>query len=148
MPRWNKILVHHSAGFDGVVSDFEAIKRQHVEVNGWQTIGYHALIERVGDKIVDRDGRPEYMNGSHCPGQNAMALGVCLVGNFEVESVGEKMLDALVDRLTRWCVHYRISPSQIYGHRDFRSTLCPGRNLYARIASLRSQVHERVDSLK
>lgn len=144
-PVWERILIHHSAGRDGVASDFEAILHQHVHVNGWRTIGYHALIERVGSQVVDRDGRPDTMIGSHCPGQNSKALGVCLVGNFETEHVGTDVLAKLIGRLERWCIKFNIPPEAIYGHRDFRQTLCPGANLYRLIPSLREKVAELID---
>jgi hypothetical protein len=88
------------------------------------------------------------MQGAHCPGQNQIALGVCLVGNFEIEVVGMEMFDVLVARLAEWCMMYNISPNDIYGHRDFRATLCPGRNLYNLLGTLREKTHEQVDAAR
>ena len=38
------------------------------------------------------------------------------------------------------CAQYGIRPSQIYGHRDFKDTACPGDRLYAALPRLRSEV--------
>lgn len=145
MPAWKRILVHHSASKDGVISDFEAIRQQHVVVNGWAEIGYHAVVERIGNSVVSRAGRPTTMQGAHCPGQNQKALGICVVGNFELEIPDAKHLSALVDQVSTWCAIYRIPVSEIKGHRDYRATLCPGRHLYSLLPEIRDQVAARLD---
>jgi peptidoglycan hydrolase-like protein with peptidoglycan-binding domain len=38
------------------------------------------------------------------------------------------------------CGQYRIRPTQIFGHRDFKDTACPGDVLYTMLPKLRSQV--------
>lgn len=137
---WKRILVHHSAGKDGIAADRDAIRRQHIEVNGWLDIGYHAVIEQVGPAVIALPGRPETMHGSHCPGHNTTALGICVVGNFELEEPSEKHVEALIGKLAEWCAEYGIPVAAIHGHRDFRATLCPGQKLYVRLPSIRAAV--------
>lgn len=136
MPKWERILVHHSAGPDGAISNYEQIRAQHLS-RGWLDIGYHAVVELVGSRVIHRPGRPTTMNGSHCPGQNAHALGVCVIGNFETTEPSAAHLHALTDQLATWCAIYDISPTAIFGHRDFRATLCPGKHLYGLLPELR-----------
>lgn len=144
--RWRRILVHHSAGADGVARDFDRILREHTlpppDGRGWRTIGYHAVIERVGETFMEIPGRPEWMVGSHCPGQNSIALGVCLVGNFETAPPPQPQVRMLVKKLSAWCRQYRIPIGEIHGHRDYRATLCPGEYLYQLISS--GELHLRV----
>jgi N-acetylmuramoyl-L-alanine amidase CwlA len=40
------------------------------------------------------------------------------------------------------CITFNIPPSRIYGHRDYRHTLCPGENLYRHIPAIRVKVSE------
>ncbi len=51
------IVIHHSLTKDGIIADWEAIRKHHKNVNGWSDIGYHYGIERVGKNLLLVDGR-------------------------------------------------------------------------------------------
>ena len=71
---WKGIVVHHSATKTGTVESF---RRHHVNVNGWQDIGYNFVIYRNGSI---HKGRSLEINGAHARGRNATHIGICLVG--------------------------------------------------------------------
>lgn len=131
MSRWMRVLVHHSAGPDTAGLDAEGIRRFHTAPppagRGWKDIGYHGLVERQGEAYVFVHGRPLDMAGSHCPGQNTIALGLCLVGNFSEIEPPEAQVAAAARAIAEWCERFGISPGEIHPHRAFRQTECPGK---------------------
>lgn len=133
MIDWQGAIVHHSATRDGTALDFEQIRRFHMEPppagRGWRDIGYHAVVERVGDRFQAIDGRPVSLEGAHCPahGQNRISLGICFVGNWEVQTDMEwGQLLAGAERIAEWCQRFGISTRRITAHRDWKATACPG----------------------
>ena len=49
---------------------------------GWDGIGYHKVIKRSG-KV--ENGHPEYWIGAHVKGKNSISLGVCLIGDINLQ---------------------------------------------------------------
>ena len=121
------IVLHHSAGVDGVTRDFDAMKKYHMEHNGWRNIGYHWVVERVNGVLTAIPGRAESDTGAHCPGRNTDGIGVCLVGDFTNAPPDEEQY-AFVANLCRNIIA-RHPIKEIGGHRDYMATACPG-NMY------------------
>lgn len=135
MPTWRRILVHHSATGPSVTA--AQIRDFHVKERGWRDIGYHAVVLGYPHGFAVEPGRPLAMPGAHCPGQNSIALGVCMVGNFENAVPPPLQLAALAVHCADWCLRFEIPVSEIRAHREFRQTVCPGR---VDMAQLRAQV--------
>jgi hypothetical protein len=94
----------------------------------WAAIGYHFLILEDG-RILE--GRPMRWQGAHVGGDaNRKNIGICLVGDFDHERPAQVQINALVTALDRLRAAYRIPRSEVYGHRDFKGTNCPGTYLY------------------
>ena len=72
---------------------------------------------------IDRQGTHTYM-------RNDRARAVCLVGNYEIDSPGGPMLNAVAALLAE--IGHLITG----GHRDVYPTACPGINAYARIRDM------------
>ena len=128
MRKWTHILIHHAAMRDTPKRETDRIRAIHKNERGWADIGYHWLVELVGEEYVAVMGRPETMQGAHCPGMNTKALGVCLVGNFEEAPLPEAQLGAAAALVARLCQKYGIPSENIHRHRDHRQTLCPGKH--------------------
>ena len=128
MIPWSAIVWHHSATPDGHNNDWSAIRRYHIEVKGWRTIGYHWGLERENGVIVVREGRPLSWEGGHCVGWNKIALGICIVGNFDIALPDADILDAAVGLGKKIMASYpAITPMRNFYHRQFASKTCPGR---------------------
>jgi len=129
LPRTH-IMVHHSLTRDGQTVSWGAIRRYHVEHNGWDDIGYHYGVELVGDHYEALLGRSELDPAAACPQaqMNARALHVCCVGNYDLEPPPKPMLEVLVRLvIVPAMVEYGIPIERIVGHHDFRpSKTCPG----------------------
>ena len=137
--RWSYITVHHSAheeaGTTGsserdAIAALRAIQRSQMGGRGWGDIGYHFLIDPAG-RIWE--GRDLSWQGAHAGGSggrnNVGNIGICLLGNFEIERPSQaavKSLERLVADLQR---RFAITNGGIKGHRDWKGTACPGRHL-------------------
>jgi len=123
-------MVHHSLTRDGQTVSWGAIRRYHVEHNGWNAIGYHYGVELVGDQYEALLGRSELDPAAACPQaqMNARALHVCCVGNYDLAPPPAPMLETLVRLvILPAMVEYGIPVERIIGHRDIRaSKTCPG----------------------
>jgi LysM repeat protein len=134
--RPTRITVHHSgehrdAGMNAV-DWLRLVDRQHIQGVGkaepWACIGYHLIIGPDG-KIYE--GRPLQFQGAHAGWDevNRLNIGICLIGEFESHRVPVLQREALLAALDRLCADYGISHGNVYGHRHFKVTECPGRYL-------------------
>lgn len=131
--RWKYIVIHHTASSKGSLQSVEMYHRQKRKMeNG---MGYHFLI---GNGLGMKDGEigignrwKRQIKGGHLRSdrQNEVALGICLVGNFEVNkptAAQMKSLYALTAYLIRRC---GISRKNVTTHTEIniRPTACPGK---------------------
>jgi len=143
-----KIIIHHSLTSDGSTLSWPNIQSYHTNVKGWSDVGYHAGIEKVGDRFVCLFGRPDVLCGAHTKGQNSDSLGFCFVGNFDDREPERSRLRVAARRvLAPWCVRHGIPVAGIVPHRQFASyKTCPGRQFDMDV--LRRIVQEEIDGLR
>ena len=116
------------------------IKRWHVQDRGWADIGYHFLID--GDGRV-AEGRPANVLGAHAAEANHGNLGISLMGNFNVQQPTDPQMDSLERLAAYLALRYDIpvmKSGYLEGHSHHSETSCPGTNLKARLAEVRSRV--------
>lgn len=121
-----KIIIHASATQDDPSFSWGAIRDWHKEHNGWLDIGYHAGCELVGTHYEILYGRNWTMDGAHCIGQNQSSLGFCFVGDFSIEPPPNLQLFEAAKFIREWLRLYKILKSEIYAHKHFNNTDCPG----------------------
>ena len=132
----DKIIIHWSASTHG---DAAHIRQWHRErPDPFDDIGYHFVIS---DRNTIETGRPITKAGAHCIGQNFCSIGICYIGSpgmppiykpevfFEngvpLEKPQPRWL-LLIDLVKSLLVTYNLKPNDVYGHRDFAKTECPG----------------------
>ena len=133
----NKIIIHHSLTKDSETVSWGAIRKYHVETEGWRDIGYHFGIELIGDHYETLLGRRPDMEGAHTIGQNSQSLGICVVGNFDIDPLTDGIKNALHNLLAWLIPLYRIDNHAIYGHCEFAPKTCPGKNLFEWVKEIR-----------
>lgn len=116
------IVLHHAAIKTASAED---IHRAHLQRdNGtWAGIGYHLYIRKDGS--IHR-GRPLWASGAHVLNENWHTVGVCVEGNYDVETT----MPAAQLNAVREALRYLkgIYPNAaIKCHRDMQATACPGR---------------------
>lgn len=122
------IIIHHTASTSDMT--VESIHQQHLN-QGWAGIGYNLYINKKGEIW---EGRPVEMSGAQCEGFNSSSVGVCLSGNFEIEEPNQKQITALKEVIKYLKGKY--PNACIVGHRDLKTTACPGKNLYSQLGSV------------
>jgi N-acetylmuramoyl-L-alanine amidase len=131
-PRpWRWIIIHHSATTTGGAVAFD---KEH-RAKGWDELGYDFV---VGNGTDTGNGQIEVGSrwvkqkiGAHAKTPdnrfNEYGIGICLVGNYDIDHPSAKQLEAL-DRLVAYLmVTYHIPPDHILGHGQTKSTDCPGK---------------------
>jgi N-acetyl-anhydromuramyl-L-alanine amidase AmpD len=121
------IILHHSFTKDGNVVDWDAIRRYHIDENGWKDIGYHYGLEKVNGEYVVKIGRPEWEEGGHTKGMNNKSIGICVVGNFDVDELEPEAFEMLKELVLDIMFRYGIPAEKIKGHCDFSDKTCPGK---------------------
>ena len=158
VPVWNqkpvKILVHHTATPNQAdVSQGAAfglsrsIQNFHMDRRGWLDTGQHFTVSRGGFAMegrhrsleIVRVGRQQ-VEGAHCTGQNVVAVGIENEGTYTSVDPPPAQWNRLRDLCAWICNRYGIAPTELYGHRDFKNTACPGDRLYSLLPRLRSDV--------
>jgi hypothetical protein len=133
-----RITVHHSGNAADVGFNsrewLQRIDAHHISGTGhtepWACIGYHFIIDASG---VVYEGRPMQYQGAHAGNGefNRLNIGVCLIGDFDVARVPANQRAVLLQVLDRLCLQYGINRASVFGHKHFKITACPGRNLTA-----------------
>ena len=101
---------------------------------GWRDIGYHYVINNGTyrpDGLVEV-GRAETESGAHCSadGMNFKSIGICLVGNFDIDKSTVAQMEALEKLCKDIMAQYKIPVSKVLGHGEVKgaATNCPGRH--------------------
>lgn len=148
---WEYIIIHHSQTRDKkILSDFEAIKNYHMSyrLNGdvitkeqadslvaqgktvivpWKDIAYHYVIEYKDDKLVLREARDMDTSGAHCSGMNGKAIGICIVGDYDVTEPVDEQINLLSDTCLALMTAYNIPVEKIKPHHFYAPwKSCPG----------------------
>ena len=136
-----RITIHHEgnqANYDRSIPDVTRDLRLDQAAHrrrGYGDIGYHFMLDYAG-RIWE--GRPLKYQGAHVSSRNPGNLGIVLLGNFEIQKPSDAQKSALVKLVAECRRFYDISRRRIYGHRNLDATLCPGKNLYTFLPTLKA----------
>ncbi len=139
---WKWIVIHHSATTTGGAAAFDKMHR----AKGWDELGYDFVIGNgsdTGNGQVEVGPRwAKQKIGAHAKSSdnrfNEFGIGICLVGNFDVERPTAQQMAALDHLVAYLMLTYHIRPDQIIGHNDTKQTDCPGK--YLNVAIVRRDV--------
>ncbi len=154
----NKIVVHHTAfantadsGQSGSFAIAHEIQDLHMDTNGWIDSGQHFTISRTGYIMEGRHRSLERLQagsnmvvGAHTVNQNTQSIGIENNGTYTSVAPPALLYASLTSLCSYICYQYGIAPTQIFGHRDFNDTECPGDKLYAMLPQLRKDVAARM----
>lgn len=130
--RWKYIVIHHSGADEGTLKSIDRYHREerHME-NG---LAYHFLIGNgagMGDGEIAVGNRwKEQLDGGHLRSeeQNKIALGICLIGNFDKTKPTEKQLRSLENLIRALMKRCDLTASAVKTHQQINivRTECPG----------------------
>jgi hypothetical protein len=150
------IVIHHTATSNGTATTQSAafslargIQNFHMDSNGWIDTGQQFTVSRGGFAMEGRHRSLERLNlgsgmirGAHvgAGNVNSESIGIENEGLYTSVSPPAALYSKLVDMCAYICDKYGLPASQIFGHRDFMATACPGNILYGMLPGLRSDV--------
>lgn len=124
--RIDEIIVHCTATPAGRKVTVEDLRHQHVDINGWDDVGYHYVVYADGTVA---EGRPVDKAGAHCRGHNENTIGVAYTGGLLQDGKTpadtrtpeqRKALEQLIGRLVKTYGIVKIS-----SHSDYAAKACP-----------------------
>ena len=137
--RWRYIVVHHSAGPTGDMDLLQRVHRERQPNDPVDIVPYHFVIGNgrgieMGT-VIETERWTRKLWGAHLRGavRNANGIGVCLIGNYQTDTVPEGQYDALVSLVRRLMADHGIRPKNVslHGQTPGEQTLCPGKNFPA-----------------
>jgi N-acetylmuramoyl-L-alanine amidase len=164
------VHVHHTVSLNDYTpaeapSIVLAICRYHRNSNGWNDIGYNALVDKYGTLYEGRaGGLDQAVIGAQAQGFNSVTAGIANIGdhtslpqtpaalttmagyiNWKLTVHGQPLSGPVTvvssgGPATRYPAGARVTLERVIGHRDTGNTACPGAALYAQLPELRSLV--------
>jgi hypothetical protein len=150
------VVVHHTVSLNDYTPEEApgivlAICRYHRNSNGWNDIGYNALVDKYGVLYEGRaGGLDRAVVGAQAQGFNSETAGISTIGDYSNIEAPAETLDALA-RYIRWKLGVHLQPlsgevtltsaggsesrygagahvtvNRVLGHRDVGRTACPG----------------------
>jgi hypothetical protein len=166
-------VVHHTVNANdysaaeapGVVL---AICRYHRYSNGWNDIGYNALVDRFGNLYAGRNGGlSNAVIGAHTAGFNTYTFGVASIGDHRSDGLSKPAIQAVTNLLAwklslsgvdgvgkariksaggsgnRYPAGAKAKTNEVTRHRKFNETECPGR---AQVTKILRMTQEKIAS--
>ncbi len=168
-------VIHHTVNAN-TYSEIEApaivlgICSFHIQANGWNDIGYNALVDRFGRLYEGRaGGLRQPIVGAHAQGFNAQTTSIASLGEHTSTTLSRPAHNAVVRYLAWRLSKAKLNPvtkksklrsaggslnrypagtvvglPRVLGHRDLGRTACPGDALASQIALIRRQTQKRI----
>jgi hypothetical protein len=169
-------VVHHTVTANDYPEDEAAsivlgICRFHRNGNGWNDIGYNALVDNYGNVYAGRAGgvrKP--IIGAHAQGFNSQTTGVATIGTHTSTPINAETRQALVEYLawklsihgltavgkttmvsaggeaSRYPSGRKVRTKKVIGHDTVGLTECPGEELEAELPKLRRLVQQAIEA--
>jgi len=168
------VIVHHTVSLNDYTPEEApaivlAICRYHRNSNGWNDIGYNALVDKYGVLYEGRaGGLDRAVVGAQAQGFNSETAGIASIADHTSVTATPETLAGLA-RYIRWKLGVHLQPlsgpvtltsaggsesryaagarvtvDRVLGHRDTGRTACPGNLLYGQLDELRTMVETGV----
>jgi hypothetical protein len=164
------VHVHHTVSLNDYTpaeapSIVLAVCRYHRNSNGWNDIGYNALVDKYGTLYEGRaGGLDQAVIGAQAQGFNSVTAGIANIGdhtsvpqtpaalaamagyiNWKLSVHGQPLSGPVTvvssgGSATRYPAGAQVTLERVIGHRDTGKTACPGAALYAQLPELRALV--------
>lgn len=122
--------LHHTVGLYRGRTGMRKLQRDHF-ARGFRDVGYSFVIDSVDFTVYEGAG-PGIL-GAHTRGHNSRSHGIAVTGNFENLNPSPALL-ARIGQLVAYGHEKGWWPPELTGgHRDTKSTACPGSKLYPKI---------------
>jgi len=124
-----RIIMHHS--YSPAAKDWKGVQtlqamekyQQRPDTLNAKQIAYHIIIDPDGGIWL---GRPLQDVGAHTRNHNKDSIGICMIGNFMVDSATEPQYQSALHVVHQ--LRCKFGKLEVGGHKDYVATACPGVN--------------------
>ena len=171
------VHVHHTVSLNDYAPEegpaiVLSVCRYHRNSNGWNDIGYNALVDKYGVLYEGRaGGLDQAVVGAQAQGFNSETAGIASIGDHTSVGATPETLSAVASYIrwklgvhgqplfgpvtlrstggpaTKYPAGSTVTLERVIGHRDTGRTACPGELLYAQLDELRSLVATGVGAI-
>jgi hypothetical protein len=171
------VHVHHTVSLNDYAPEdgpaiVLAVCRYHRNSNGWNDIGYNALVDKYGVLYEGRaGGLDQAVVGAQAQGFNSETAGIASIADHTSVAATPETLTALAGYIrwklgvhgqplfgpvtlrssggsaTKYPAGARVTLERVIGHRDTGRTACPGTHLYGQLNELRALVASGVGAI-
>jgi hypothetical protein len=164
------VQVHHTVSLNDYTPEEApqivlAICRYHRNSNGWNDIGYNALVDKYGTIYEGRaGGLDQAVVGAHAQGFNSQTAGISNIGDYSSVEASPEALGSTANYIrwklgvhgeplsgpvtltsaggsaSRYPAGQQVTLERVIGHRDTGKTACPGDALYDQLDEIRALV--------
>ena len=164
------VQVHHTVSLNDYTPEEApqivlAICRYHRNSNGWNDIGYNAIVDKYGTLYEGRaGGLDQAVVGAHAQGFNSQTAGIANIGDYTSGGASQESLAATATFIrwklgvhgqplsgpvsltsaggseSRYAAGAQVTLQRVSGHRDTGRTACPGNALYGQLDEIRALV--------
>ncbi|XP_067644949.1 peptidoglycan-recognition protein SB1-like [Eurosta solidaginis] len=128
------VILHHSdrpgicRTMDACKVSMRSMQNFHMNSHSWTDIGYSFAVGGDGNVY---EGRGYGVVGAHAPNYNSRSIGLLLIGNF-MEEPPPAPMQQVAQNFIKYSMErgYLRDDYTLYGHRQVRSTKCPGDALF------------------
>jgi hypothetical protein len=139
LPASGGVALHHSVGparnGPAVIRDLEDIGQERFGAG----ISYTFPITVDGTVY---EGHSVDRKGSHTGGHNSTVRAIVLVGNYEDQAPTPQQIESAAQLLAHGVRQGWWPTTRLRGHRDFKSTACPGGHAYAAIPTIVARANQ------
>ncbi|XP_060557417.1 peptidoglycan-recognition protein SC2-like isoform X2 [Ruditapes philippinarum] len=129
------VVIHHGAGARCFTREkcqklVRYYQNLHMDTNEWDDIGYNFIVGEDGNVY---QGRGWGIVGAHAGSRsiNKDSLGICVIGDFSKSVPNQAAQNAVKDLISCSVARKKLSSSyRLRGHRDVKTTACPGTSFY------------------
>jgi hypothetical protein len=148
-----RFIVHHTDNAN-TSSDYPSVVRAifnyHAVTLDWSDIGYNYLIDQNGVIYEGRMGG-EGATGAHAYLHNCASIGIGMIGTFTdtlpSAPAVESLLNLIAEKAALAGIPSLTWEGNLFGHRDFNSTSCPGNILYNYLPTFVPTINQRITNL-
>jgi hypothetical protein len=129
-----ELWLHHTVSLYRGPAGMRKLQLDHF-ARGFRDVGYPIVIDSLTLKVYEGAGIG--VLAAHTKGHNRTGQAIALTGNYENREVSPELIARIAEVVAYGHEQgWWAQPQLTGGHRDVRSTLCPGDNLYKAIPAI------------
>lgn len=136
------VFVHHSV--TAQLSENATPDEERAQMRAIESIGQSRFRTGISYNVIVFPSGRAYQGvsfnrrGTHTGGLNSSVRSICFAGNYEVNKPTAAQLATAAAIFAEGKGKWWKSDAYLKGHRDQKSTACPGKNVYSRLNEIRS----------